>query len=129
MAQSSRIKINPATLEVEIEGSQAFVEKYFGIIQSMLSRTPAKAEDKAAPRKRGPGKATAAAKPAQKKGLKKVSMTDKVIALVQQSPKGISVDNIIKKTKVAKQQAWNILSTAKKEGRISSVSRGVYAPA
>jgi len=129
MAQSSRIKINPATLEVEIEGSQAFVEKYFGIIQSMLSRTPAKAKDKAAPRKRGPGKATAASKPAQKKGQKKVSMTDKVIALVQQSPGGISVDKIIKKTKVAKQQAWNILSTAKKEGRISSVSRGVYAPA
>jgi len=30
---------------------------------------------------------------------------------------------------VAKQQAWNILSTAKKEGKISSAGRGMYAPA
>ena len=128
MAQSACIKINPVNLELEIKGSEAFIEKYFGIIQNMLAGTPAKAKDQAAPKKRGPKKATAVTKPPKKEKTIKVSMTEKVIALVQQSKGGISVDKIIKKTKVAKQQAWNILSTAKKEGKISSVGRGVYAP-
>jgi len=92
MAQSACIKINPVNLEVEIKGSEAFIEKYFGIIQNMLAGTPAKAKGQAAPKKRGPEKAIAALKPKKKKKPKKISITDKVIALVQQSPGGISVD-------------------------------------
>ena len=128
MTQSFSIKFNPQTHEIEIEGSEAFVKKYFDIVQKMLAVTPATVKDKAAPRKRRPNKATAAAKPAKKMGAKKVSMTEKIIALVQQGQGGVSVDNIIKKTKAGRQQAWNILSKAKKEGKISSVGRGVYGP-
>lgn len=97
MTQSARIKINPTNLEVEIEGSEAFVKKYFSIIQGMLAGTPAKVKDKAAPKKRGRKKAAATVKPAKKPGPKKISMTGKIIALVQKSSDGISVDDIVKK--------------------------------
>ena len=80
-------------------------------------------------KKKKRGKATALTKTSKKPGPKKESMTGKLIALVQQSKSGISVENIIKKTKIEKQQAWNILSTAKKDGKIKSIGRGVYAPA
>ena len=129
MTQTSRIKFNPQTHEIEIEGSEAFVKKYFAIIQKVLVGPSAKAKDKAVPKKRGPKKAAAAAKSAKMMGPKKVTMTEKVIALVQQKQGGISVKNIIKKTKAGRQQAWNILSAAKKEGKISSAGRGVYKPA
>ena len=75
------------------------------------------------------GKAAAASKPAKKPGPKKVSKTGTIIALVQNSPRGISAESIIKKTKIGQHQAWNILSKAKKEGKISSVGRGMYGPA
>ncbi len=85
--------------------------------------------EQAEQKKRVRKETAAASKPVKKPGPKKVSMTGKIIAIVQKSPKGISVDAIIKKIKVSKQQAWNILSTAKKEGKISSLGRGMYAPA
>lgn len=79
--------------------------------------------------KRGRVKTAEVAKPVKKPGPKRESMTGKIIALVQKSPKGISVEAIIEKTNVSKQQAWNILSTAKKDGKISSAGRGMYGPA
>jgi len=90
--------------------------------------TTAKAA-KAAPKKRGRKKAAAASKPAKKPGPKKVSMTEKIITLVQKSPKGISAASIIKKTNASKSLVWNRLLKAKKEGKIISVGRGVYGPA
>jgi len=37
MGEQSRIKFNPVTKEIEIEGSEQFVKTYFDKIQSMLS--------------------------------------------------------------------------------------------
>lgn len=143
MTQSSRIKFNPVTREVEIEGSEAFVKKYFGIVQNMLGGVPpapekkAAAGEKAAPKKRGRRKAAApkapktskAAKASKKPGPKKLSMTGKIIDIVQKSPQGISADAIMKKTKASKSLVWNMLSKAKKSGTVRSLGRGVYGPA
>jgi len=37
MGEQSRIKFNPVTKEIEIEGSEKFVKTYFDKIQAMLS--------------------------------------------------------------------------------------------
>jgi hypothetical protein len=39
MDGQSRIKFNPVTKEIEIEGSEKFVKTYFNKIQSLLSGT------------------------------------------------------------------------------------------
>ncbi|MEI7639303.1 MAG: hypothetical protein WCJ37_18465 [Syntrophus sp. (in: bacteria)] len=39
MGEQSRIKFNPVTKEIEIEGSESFVGTYFDKIQAMLSGT------------------------------------------------------------------------------------------
>lgn len=39
MGGQSRIRFNPVTKEIEIEGSEKFVKTYFDKIQSMLSGT------------------------------------------------------------------------------------------
>jgi hypothetical protein len=48
MASNSRIRFNPVTKEIEIEGAEAFVKKYFGKLQAMISGT---AEEKAVTKK------------------------------------------------------------------------------
>ena len=101
-----------------------------GVREALSNLKGMKKQDVLEPaKKKKRGKATALTKTSKKPGPKKESMTGKLIALVQQSKSGISVENIIKKTKIEKQQAWNILSTAKKDGKIKSIGRGVYAPA
>jgi len=42
MAGRSRIRFNPVTKEVEIEGSESFVKTYLGKLQTMLSEAPEK---------------------------------------------------------------------------------------
>lgn len=37
MVEISRIKFNPVTKEIEIEGSEKFVKTYFNKIQTMLT--------------------------------------------------------------------------------------------
>lgn len=37
MKTVSRIKFNPVTKEIEVEGSEQFVKTYFGKLQAMLS--------------------------------------------------------------------------------------------
>ena len=59
MKENSRIRFNPVTKEVEVEGSESFVKAYFSKLQEMISESPAKMEIvkgkpqkvKAAPRK------------------------------------------------------------------------------
>ena len=41
MKEKSRIRFNPVTKEIEIEGSEEFVKTYFGKLQGMISRDPA----------------------------------------------------------------------------------------
>src|SRR5450756_2219212 len=37
MTSNSRIRFNPGTKEIEVEGSESFVKTYFGKLQAMIS--------------------------------------------------------------------------------------------
>jgi hypothetical protein len=147
MAEQSRIKFNPITKEIEIEGSEKFVKTYFDKIQSLLLGTreeaakmlikqePVKAikekpvKMKAAKEK--PVKKARQSKKAQKviTEIKRGDISKAVIALIQDSPEGITTAEIKEKTGLTEKQIWAISSNAKKAGKIKQAKRGVYVGA
>jgi hypothetical protein len=139
MRENSRIRFNPVTKEIEVEGSETFVKTYFSKLQTMISGTP---EKKVAIKKEPKVvKAAAAKKPKAlkarpqkraKKATKKepkekrVTNIDKVVGLVQGSTEGISTAELKEKTGLADSQIWNIVTRAAKEGKIKKEKRGLY---
>jgi hypothetical protein len=152
MKEKSRIRFNPVTREIEVEGSELFVKTYFGKLQAMISeaRSETVEESKAVkvrPAKAAPKKPKAvkplpvkkvpkAAKPRPAKKVertakkkpraKKVTNIDKVVGLIQGSTEGISTAELKEKTGLAESQIWNIVNRASKIGKIKKVKRGVY---
>jgi hypothetical protein len=142
MRENSRIRFNPVTKEIEVEGSETFVKTYFSKLQTMISGTPEKKvaikeEPKAV-------KAATAKKPKalkarpQKKakmvakkepGKKRVTNIDTVVGLVQGSPEGISTAELKERTGLAELQIWGIVNRAAKAGKIKKEKRGVYVGA
>ena len=179
MGGQSRIKFNPVTKEIEIEGSEKFVKTYFDKIQAMLSGTqeavaaapvltkpikavkekPAKVKaSKEKPVKEIPVKKSRrskktpvvaepvieqlAKKMRQSKKAQKVAkeevpeakgrrgnLSKTVLALIQDSPEGITTAELEKKTGLKDVQIWAIVSNAKKAGKIKQAKRGVYVGA
>ena len=130
MVEKSRIKFNPVTKEIEIEGSEKFVKTYFTKIQALISDTKgtvAKAPIKEKPVKKARPSKAKGKKPA--KQSKKRSNVDTVLTLVQKSPEGITTTELKKKTGLKDKQIWAIIANAKKAGKIKQVKRGVYAGA
>ena len=128
MAINSRIRFNPVTKEIEVEGTEQFVKTYFGKLQAMLSGA---AEKKAAimkepkPTKGRPPKKTK--KVIKKKsGGKRITNRDSVIGLIQASAEGIFTAELKKKTGLSESQIWNIVNHAAKEGKIRKIKRGLY---
>ncbi len=123
MKENSRIRFNPVTKEIEVEGSEAFVKTYFDKLQAMMSGVPEKKVIiKKAPKVK---KAT----PAKKKPReKRVSNIDTVVELIQRSAEGISTTDLTKKTGLAERQIWSIVNRAAKLRRIKKMKRGVYSP-
>ena len=111
--EKSRIKFNPVTKEIEIEGSEQFVKKYFSIIQAMMMESRA-------PKGAAPEKAAGL----QRRGSK----TAKVLGLIQATKDGITTTDLKKKTGLADRQIWAIIYKAEREGKIRKAGRGVYAP-
>ena len=155
MKNNSRIRFNPVTKEIEVEGSESFVKTYFKKLQEMgfgpVKKTvTAKKESraiKAAPAKKTEKKVKAAkaspAKKAAKSGpVKKVSKTAKrklggkkitnmasVVELIQVSTEGISTSELKEKTGLSERQIWSIVNRASKEGKIQKAKRGLYSAA
>ena len=130
MVEKSRIKFNPITKEIEIEGSEKFVKTYFTKIQALISGTKgtvAKAPIKEKPIKKARPSKAKGKKPA--KQSKKRSNVNTVLTLVQKSPEGITTTELKKKTGLTDKQIWAIIANAKKAGKIKQVKRGVYAGA
>ena len=113
MQKNTRIRFNPITKEIEIEGTEKFVKAYFKKLQGMMTGSPDK-------------KGTIRGKVAKKAKGKKVTNKDKVVSLIQGSKDGISTAELKKKTKLTEQQIWNIVNRAAKEGKIRKMKRGVY---
>ena len=155
MAEKSRVKFNPVTKEMEIEGSESFVTTTLDKLQAMISGTSSEAGGKTKTVKvrrakktpKGPKavktapeeKEPKAAKPVLKKkikraakkktGRKKVSNIDKVVGLIQGNAEGISTSELTEKTGLAERQIWSIVNRVSKLGKIKKVSRGVYGAA
>ena len=142
MGEQSRIKFNPVTKEIEIEGSESFVGTYFDKIQAMLSGTQEAVakiavkdipvEEKAIKEK--PIRQKRQSKKAQKVAKEDISavkgkrgdMSKAVLALILESPEGITTTELEEKTGLKDRQIWAITSYAKKAGKIKQVKRGVY---
>jgi hypothetical protein len=137
MAEKSRIRFNPVTKEIEIEGSESFVQTYFGKLQAMLSGAPEKkVAIKKKPKavkvpKRKPAKKIRQSKKASKvtTGTKRGALSKAVLALIQSSTEGIAMAELKEKTGLKDTQIWNIITGAKKKGTIKQVKRGVYGAA
>ena len=124
MANNSRIRFNPLTKEIEVEGTEQFVKTYFSKLQAMLSgATKKEAKEteavlekvKKAKRKKGKGK--------------RITNIAAVLELIQGNPEGISTTQLKKKTKLSDRQIWSIVDRAGKEGKIRKIKRGVYGMA
>jgi hypothetical protein len=126
MPSISRIKFNPETKELEIEGSEQFVISSFDIILKMLSgvfETTIKEPPLRKPRQlKSPPKAGK-----QKTG--RGSITDAVLAVIKQSPDGITTAELMKKTGFTQKQIWPVIKKAEKTGKIKRPRRGVYITA
>lgn len=133
MKDSSRIKFNPVTQEIEIEGSEKFVKTYFDKIQKMLlesQKAPsiaATVKEKTDRKKRPPKKALdVAKKKTVEKKAKKISNTEKVLALIKESAGGITTPILKEKAGLTDKQIWAIVNVFKRQGKIKKAKRGVY---
>lgn len=129
MKERSRIRFNPATQEIEIEGSEAFVRSYFQKLQGLLLKSPEEKSEKPSQKKTRPvGIAKTTAKFGGKK-IAKVTKMDAVIELVRGSKEGITTSDVKEKTGLKERQIWSIVYQAEKKGKIKKTKRGVYVAA
>ena len=143
MKENSRIRFNPVTKEIEVEGSESFVKTYFKKLQEMvfgptkekvkMKRAPKAATEtpvkkaKKAPKAVKPPAAKKAKKATKKEpGVKRITNIDAVVSLIQGTPEGISTAELKEKTGLAERQIWSIVNRASKVGKIRKVKRGVY---
>lgn len=143
MKENSRIRFNPTTQEIEIEGSETFVKTYFDKLQAMLPEARAAGAEgpkaaKTVPARTGnrEPKAGGAAPPEKGKrtakketGEKRVTQIDRVVGLIRESAGGISTSELREKTGLVDNQIWSIANRAAKLGRIKKLKRGVYGAA
>ena len=137
MAERSRVKFNPVTKEMEIEGSESFVTTTLDKLQAMLSGSPAKKVAvkkepkavKAAPVKTDKKVRQSEKAPKVATGMKRGELSKSVMALINGSPEGISTAELKEKTGLKGIQIRNVLSSVTKRGKIRTVKRGVYVAA
>ena len=152
MTRQSRIKFNPVTKELEIEGAEKFVKTYFDKIQKLISgvegivpEAPKKRKAKVAKEKPAEGKTAKkkAVKEARKpkktaKAAGKAKKTEKpkrerkgnvVLGMIIESAEGIDTTALQEKTGLKDRQIWAIVQRAIKQGKIKAIKRGVYAAA
>ena len=130
MRENSRIRFNPVTKEIEVEGSEKFVKTYFQKLQQMLSSAPGAKGKKQLQEKARPVKKAKRAKGAQgRKRAGKQTQADAVVSLVNGSEGGITTSALKAKTGLSDRQIWSIVYRAQKEGKIKKTRRGMYAAA
>jgi predicted Rossmann fold nucleotide-binding protein DprA/Smf involved in DNA uptake len=140
MKEYSRIRFNPVTKEIEVEGSESFVKIYFNKLQAMLAGSP----EKILKTKEKPIKIKSAKKKVEKKAKiakvtpakkikkvqqkkadeKKVTNVDRVIGLIQSTTEGISIAELKEKTGLTGQQIAYVINRAAKKGKIRRMNRG-----
>jgi predicted Rossmann fold nucleotide-binding protein DprA/Smf involved in DNA uptake len=53
-------------------------------------------------------------------------MSNKVLVLIQSTTGGLNTDQIMEQTGLTKRQVWDIVSKAKRAGKIKTANRGIY---
>ena len=130
MEERSRIRFNPATTEIEIEGSEEFVRIYFGKVQKLLlAPVGGKKEKPKPPRVRPAGKPKKMKKKTGPKKVPKETLLDLVVRLIRSSGEGITTAELKEKTGLAENQIWSIVYRAEKQGKIKKTKRGIYMAA
>ena len=98
------------------------MEKMLDDLEKGLSAKRTKAKPKP-PRKAGPQKTTAKRKPIKKTAV------EQVVAAIGRSKKGVTTEQIRERTGFSEKKIWDAINRAKKQGKVKSVRRGVYARA
>jgi hypothetical protein len=130
MKENSRIRFNPVTKEIEVEGSEKFVKAYFQKLQDLLSQGPAaKSTRQPQPKSRSAKKAKGAKAAPGRKKVAKGNQADTVVALVNNSEGGITTAALMEKTGLSERQIWSIVYRAQKQGKIKKTKRGLYTAA
>jgi hypothetical protein len=130
MKENSRIRFNPVTKEIEVEGTEKFVKTYFKKLQEMVFRLAEKTvAAKKTQKKPKVKKASPAPKAPKAPGEKRVTNIDMIVGLIQGSAEGISTAELKEKTGLVESQIWSIVNRTSKEGKIRKVKRGVYGAA
>jgi hypothetical protein len=142
MSEQSRIRFNPMTKEIEIEGSEVFVKTYFDKLQAMMSGVTKKTKEKPKAVKRGPEKKSKMEPKGNSLSGKKAGKVDKagtpkkrvthigaVVELIQANREGTSTSVLKEKTGLTERQIWSIVDRAANEGKIRKIKRGLYGPA
>lgn len=130
MKENSRIRFNPVTKEIEVEGSEKFVRTYFEKLQQLLVKGPAE-KQKGQPKQkaRAVKKARGAKAAPGRKRAAKETQADAVVSLVRGSAGGITTSVLKEKTGLSERQIWSIVYRAQKQGKIKKTRRGMYAAA
>lgn len=131
------INVNQKTGVVTIECDDDFLLKYLAGVTKSISFASVEAGKKAGavravkakPARRSKRKAPKSAKTPKAAGSGGRGMTSAVLDAVKKAKNGISIAAIVKKSGAqSKQKVYNILSKAKKEGKIGSAEKGIYKP-
>jgi hypothetical protein len=75
------------------------------------------------------GKAREPKKKAEVAKPKKRNATRRILSLIVKSEQGISIDQIMKQTRLGRQTVNGVLNRIKKEGKVKAAKRGVYVKA
>ena len=122
MGAQSRIKFNPVTKEIEIEGSEDFVKAYFDKIQAMLSGTQEAVA--AAPVKPKPTKAIKE-KAVKEKAIKEKPIKERTVRKGRQSKKAPEVaEPVIEQPATQTRQSKKAQKVIKEEKLVNEPKRG-----
>jgi len=125
---TSKIRFNPSTREVEIEGTEEFVEKYFKQIQDLFASLQEGTQLPAAsaPARTQPQEA---GRPAVRPALKKGEIFNAVVDKIREKGEGMTTEALMRETGFTQQQVRSVVFRAEKQGVIHRSRRGVYTAA
>lgn len=109
-----------------LKSATAKIEKLQKQFSEMAKKHP-KIPAKKATAKKAVAKKTVARKVAPKRAG--ATASDKVLAIVNRSKKGVDSANVMKKTGFDKKKVANIFARMKKQGKIKNSAKGIYVKA
>ena len=116
------------SLQSILKGLKALTERTEKLEKQLVKLEKAQATKKPKPKakvKSKPAKKAPARKAVAKKTAK-ITAVDSVLGVIQKSKGKVTTAQIKKKTGFSNRKIYDIISRAKKQGKIKTVSRGVY---